>query len=71
MIKKLMTPNETAEVIRLSTATLAKLRVIGGGPRFAKVGSRIFYEERDVDEWIEARKRNSTSEYVRRRSRPS
>jgi predicted DNA-binding transcriptional regulator AlpA len=60
----LLTPKETERKARLTMATLAKLRCTGGGPRFVKLGSRIFYDEADVDVWIQARKRHSTAEYV-------
>jgi predicted DNA-binding transcriptional regulator AlpA len=61
----LLTPEETARKARLTTATFAKLRCTGGGPPFVKLGSRVFYDERDVDAWIDARKRRCTAEYVR------
>ena len=35
-----------------STATLAKLASIGGGPRFRKLGSRVvLYDPADLSEW--------------------
>jgi hypothetical protein len=46
----------------LSTSTLNRLRVQGGGPRYAKLG-RILYRRVDLDAYVNARLRNSTSEY--------
>jgi hypothetical protein len=42
---------------------LAKLRVSGGGPTYYKVGGKIVvYDRADLDEWLSARRRTSTSE---------
>lgn len=46
----------------LARQTLAKLRVYGGGPRYIKVGRRVIYDTRDLDDWLDSRKRNSTSD---------
>ena len=46
----------------LARQTLAKLRVYGGGPKYIKVGRRVIYDTRDLDEWLESRKRCSTSD---------
>lgn len=49
----------------LSEQTLAKLRVYGGGPPYIKAGSRVIYDTRDLDPWMESRKRTSTSDLGR------
>jgi hypothetical protein len=38
-----------------SPATLRKLRCIGGGPRFRRLGSKPVYTEGDLIAWIEER----------------
>lgn len=51
----------------MSVSTLEKLRVYGGGPRFAKIGAkggRVVYRISDLDEWIASRVVSSTSESV-------
>jgi len=54
---------QAAERTRLARATLAKLRVFGGGPRYLKLGAKVVYEAVDLEEWIAARgKRRSTSD---------
>lgn len=54
---------QAAERTRLARATLAKLRVFGGGPRYLKLGAKVVYEAVDLEEWIAARgKRCSTSD---------
>lgn len=56
----LRTP-EAAEYIGLSKSTLEKLRVTGGGPAYSPLGRAVVYRLDDLDEWVLARKRNSTS----------
>lgn len=51
-----------ANYLSLSPRTLAKLACIGGGPVFAKINARVIYDTRDLDRWVEARKRSSTSD---------
>lgn len=46
----------------LSEATLASLRTKGGGPAFLKVGTKVIYRFSDVEDWLAARMRTSTSE---------
>jgi hypothetical protein len=55
---------EAASYLRIAPSTLAKLRCYGGGPRFAKAGSRlVIYDRADLDEWLQNRICYSTSEY--------
>ena len=42
----------------LSASTLSKLRVFGGGPAFLKLGRRVAYDVKDLDEWLGARRRH-------------
>lgn len=37
--------------INYAVRTLQKLRCVGGGPRFRKVASRVYYDEISLDEW--------------------
>jgi hypothetical protein len=64
-------PDETLDYIegkygkRHSKSWLAKLRCIGGGPKFHKAGWSVLYTPPDVDEWYPRRlspKVSSTSE---------
>ena len=44
-------------------STFSKLRVIGGGPRYVKIGRAVVYREADLVEWLEAHPtRRSTSD---------
>ena len=51
--------------VGLTPATLEKLRVIGGGPSFYRVGpKRILYDPADLDSWVRSKKFASTSERI-------
>ena len=55
-------PLRAATFLGLSPSTLAKMRLRGDGPPFAKLGTRaVLYALRDLEKWVEARKRLSTS----------
>jgi len=69
---RLLTPAEAVDHlqqthnIRRTEKTLAKLRCVGGGPRFRKAGRAILYDAASVDAWAAAvlgREFSSTSEY--------
>ena len=68
-----LTPGQSCEYmlnkhnVRHTTKTLAKLRCIGGGPRFQKFGNSVFYTPPHLDEYVESRLSpvvNSTSEFA-------
>lgn len=50
--------------LNLSESTLEKYRLTGAGPRYAKLGRIVTYSVQDLDAWIAARIRMSTSESV-------
>ena len=53
----------TAEYLGLSVSTLAKMRLRGDGPVFSKVGPRVVvYDIADLDAYLVARRRRSTSD---------
>jgi predicted DNA-binding transcriptional regulator AlpA len=53
---------EAARFLGLSVSTLNKLRLSGNGPRYMKLGRRVLYDLRDLEQWAAQRKRNHTSE---------
>ncbi|MEZ5669891.1 MAG: helix-turn-helix domain-containing protein [Alphaproteobacteria bacterium] len=57
--------DEAAAFIGLSTSTLAKLRLYGGGPVFCKLGRRVVYRQSDLEDWLAQRVRRSTSDQGR------
>jgi len=58
----LLTETEAAGLLRLSPRTLQGFRVRGGGPPFVKLGQRVLYRVADLDSYVEAQQRRSTSE---------
>jgi hypothetical protein len=54
--------DQAASYTCLSASTLNKLRVFGGGPLFLKLGRRVVYDVADLDAWLDARRRRSTSD---------
>jgi predicted DNA-binding transcriptional regulator AlpA len=66
----LRTP-DAARYLGLTASTLEKMRLTGGGPRFIRLGFRaVGYAIGDLDDFIDGRRRSSTSDpgtYPRRR----
>jgi hypothetical protein len=56
-----MRPAQAAEYLNLSEQRLAALRVEGRGPVFCKIGRQVSYLVSDLDAWLGARRRTSTS----------
>lgn len=59
---RLLNVQEAARFLGLSASTLNKLRLTGGGPRFMKLGRRVLYDLRDLEEWACEHRRSHTSE---------
>jgi hypothetical protein len=53
---------QAAEFLKISPRTLEKQRVVGGGPRFRKFGSRVLYALTDLQAWADERTYANTSE---------
>ncbi len=54
---------EAAKYVALAESTLTKMRLTGDGPRFVKLGPRaVGYRRADLDSWLEAGVRRSTSD---------
>ena len=59
---ELLTTQQAAAYLVLSPRTLEKWRVTGEGPPFVKLGRRVAYRREDLREWVESRRRASTSD---------
>ena len=57
-IDRLATPHDVAELLGVSTATVARLRRSGHLPGVL-IGNRYRYEPRDIAEYIERNKRTT------------
>jgi predicted DNA-binding transcriptional regulator AlpA len=51
-----------AERIGLKQKTFENWRCNGNGPPFYKIGSRVVYDDAEVDAWLESRRRTSTAQ---------
>jgi predicted DNA-binding transcriptional regulator AlpA len=60
--ERLLTPQEAANVLRLSPSWLAKARMRGDGPPYVKPGRSVRYPEGALLQWIKSRVRLSTSQ---------
>lgn len=58
----LLDQSELATFLRRSEAWCERARWQGNGPRFIKVGRKPFYRLSDVENWLEAQTRTSTSD---------
>ena len=57
-----MSIHQAAATLGVSRSTLARLRVSGGGPRYVKIGRKVFYLSEDLYAWLDSHRRWSTSE---------
>ncbi len=60
---RVMTPIQASEYLTLSISTLARMRIAGNGPTFIRLSpQKIGYRQTDLDKFLEARVRTSTSQ---------
>jgi hypothetical protein len=57
-----MRPDAAAAILSISTQRLARMRLEGGGPPYVKIGRSILYRREDLEAWLAAHIRHSTSE---------
>ncbi|MGE3541317.1 MAG: helix-turn-helix transcriptional regulator [Candidatus Tectimicrobiota bacterium] len=62
MDDKLLTPEQAAALLNLKSKTLARWRWAGYGPRFIKIGGAVRYAAHDLQAFIKAGVRISTSD---------
>ena len=59
---EVMRPEQAAAFLNLSKSTLAKMRMRGDGPPFAKLGSKIVvYRVADLRSWLDDQRRQNTA----------
>lgn len=59
---QVMRTAEAAAYCGSSASTFEKLRLTGGGPVYSKIGRRVVYRVEDLDTWLTANQRRSTSQ---------
>jgi hypothetical protein len=60
--ENLLSAKALSERIGVTEGALAKWRCTGEGPAFIRVQRRIAYDPRDVQNWLDARRVQSTSQ---------
>lgn len=60
--RRMLRTDEAAAYCGSSASTFEKLRLFGGGPRYVKLGRRVVYDQADLDAWLDANRRASTSD---------
>ena len=60
--KILLNETQASTVTGFAVKTLRKRRWQGLAPRFLKVGSKVFYDQNDLNAYLEACVRTSTSD---------
>lgn len=62
MNDQLLTTAEAAKWLSVTVSYLEKMRVIGGGPEFVKLGRSVRYEPAALATWVDSARRRSTSD---------
>lgn len=62
-IRRMLRTEDAARYTGLSSSTLTKLRVKGGGPTFIKLGKAVVYDSHDLDKWLATKRCQSTAIY--------
>jgi len=60
--RTILKTEEAAAYCGSSASTFEKLRLTGGGPVYSKIGRRVVYRVEDLDAWLAANRRRSTSD---------
>jgi len=60
--KEYFTEQEVEAVFGLTCAYLRKRRNYGDGPTYRKIGRKVLYPRVEVEAWLDARTRTSTSD---------
>ena len=59
--RRMLRTEDAAGYVGLSASTLCKLRLVGNGPRYIKIGKSVVYDPTDLDAWLSSKRRSSTS----------
>lgn len=60
--ERLITDKEVAELTGIPRKTLQNLRIRGGGPHFIKIGKNCRYRPSEIENWLKANTRRTTSD---------
>ena len=60
---KFFTQAQLSDQLNISKRTLERFRSEGKGPKYYKMGRRVLYASKDVEEYLQQHQFGSTSEY--------
>jgi predicted DNA-binding transcriptional regulator AlpA len=60
--RRMLSATAAAHYLGVGKSSMDKWRLLGSGPKFCTIGRRVVYDPDDLDEFVRARKRSSTSE---------
>lgn len=60
VMERLVTPEDLAGLLSVTTGQLAQMRYLGTGPKYVKVGTRARYSLSDVRAWLDEQRRART-----------
>lgn len=63
-----LTTPAAAKIVGLSISAMTKMRLLGTGPAYLRLGGAIRYRRADLERWMDANVCVTTSEYSRRRA---
>jgi len=58
----LLSTEDYAKLTRRKPQSIRRERTRGGGPRYLRLGRRVFYRAADIEEWLESKLVSSTSQ---------
>lgn len=61
-MERLLTTKDLSELLGVSTRTIVSQRIADTGCPFIKIGAKVLYDPSGVHGWVNAQKRQSTSE---------
>ena len=59
---EVLSAKQAASYLGCSREHLARLRIRGTGPKFAKLGKMIRYRKTEIDKWLDEHERTQLSE---------
>lgn len=59
---ELLTTSRVSELTGIPARTFTNYRTRGGGPRFLRVGRRVYYRPADIAAWLAEQARESTTD---------
>lgn len=58
----LLTPDQAADFLKISTSCLSQMRLSGRGPRYSKIGRLVRYPFDELTAWVTSHTRENTSQ---------